>query len=385
MPTATPQNFSQQLKRVVVIIAAALVLVWILGLTKSDPATSDYQPEPIAVSVITVKPEPIRLQVHSQGTVTPRTESQLIPQVSGEVLWKSASLVSGGVFQKGDTLLRIDDRNYRDAKAQAEAALLRAEAEWELASSEDKRIAALKAKKLASESQAQQARRSRRIAEAGLQDAQAKLNQATRDLNHTEMTAAFTGRTRSAQVDVGQYVKQGQPVGQLYANDSVEVRLPLPDAQLEFLDQQIVSTGNYDIGRAPKVTLSAEYAGRSFQWQGKIVRTEGEIDARSRMVHVIARVDNTQTDQPMPVGLFAHASIEGRLLEDAFVIPRSAVRDQNRVLIVGADNKLSFRNVTLQRFERESAVITAGLNAGERVCTSFLAVAVEGMPVKPIE
>lgn len=118
---------------------------------------------------------------------------------------------------------------------------------------------------------------------------------------------------------------------------------------------------------------------------GKIVRTEGEIDARSRMVHVIARVDNTQTDQPMPVGLFAHASIEGRLLQDAFVIPRSAVRDQNRVLIVGADNKLSFRNVTVQRFERESAVITAGLNAGERVCTSSLAVAVEGMPIKPIE
>ncbi len=385
MPTATPQNFSQQLKRVVVIIAAALVSVWILGLTKSEPATSDYQPEPIAVNVITVHPESVRLRVRSQGTVTPRTESQLIPQVSGQVLWKSASLVSGGVFKAGDSLLRIDDRDYRDAKAQAEAALLRAEAEWELANAEDKRVAALKAKKLASESQAQQAQRSRQIAEAGLKDAQARLNQATRDLDHTELTAVFTGRTRSAQIDVGQYAKQGQPIAQLYANDSVEIRLPLPDSQLEFLDQQIVSTGNYDVERAPNVVLTAQYAGQSFQWQGKLVRTEGEIDERSRMVHVVARVDNTQTDQPMPVGLFAHASIEGRLIDNAFVIPRSAVRDKNRVLIVGADNKLSFRNVTVRRFERESAVITAGLNAGERICTSSLVVAVEGMPVKPVE
>ena len=385
MPAETRQYFTQQFKRVAVILAAALVLVWILAATKSDPATSDYQADAPAVSVISVKTEAVRLQVQSQGTVTPRTESHLIPQVSGEVVWVSPSLVSGGVFNHGDVLLRIDDRNYRDAKIRAEAALLRAEAEWELALSEDKRIASLRTQNLASESQAQQTQRTRRIAEANLKDAQAQLSQATRDLAHTALTAAFTGRVRSEDIDIGQYVQRGQPVALLYANDSVEVRLPLPDSQLAFLDSQIIGSGTYELERAPEVTLTAQYAGQDFEWSGKIVRTDGEIDARSRMVHVVAQVDNSSSAQPMPVGLFVHAKIEGRLIENAVVIPRSAVRDQNQVLIVDADNRLSFRDVNILRFERESAVINAGLAEGERVCTSFLAVAVEGMPVKPVE
>lgn len=385
MPAETRQYFTQQFKRVAVILAAALVLVWILAATKSDPATSDYQAEAPAVSVMSVKAEAVRLQVRSQGTVTPRTESHLIPQVSGEVVWVSPALVSGGVFNHGDVLLRIDDRNYRDAKIRAEAALLRAEAEWELAQSEDKRIASLRTQNLASESQAQQTQRTRRIAEANLKDAQAQLSQATRDLAHTALTAAFTGRVRSEDIDIGQYAQQGQPVALLYANDSVEVRLPLPDSQLAFLDSQIIDSGTYEVERAPEVTLTAQYAGQDFEWSGKIVRTDGEIDARSRMVHVIAQVDNSASAQPMPVGLFVHAKIEGRLIENAVVIPRSAVRDQNQVLIVNADNRLSFRDVNILRFERESAVISAGLAEGERVCTSFLAVAVEGMPVKPVE
>lgn len=385
MPAETRQYFIQQFKRVAVILAAALVLVWILAATKGGPATSDYQAEAPAVSVISVKAKAVRLQVQSQGTVTPRTESHLIPQVSGEVVWVSPSLVSGGVFNLGDVLLRIDDRNYRDAKIRAEAALLRAEAEWELAQSEDKRIASLRTQNLASESQAQQTQRTRRIAEANLKDAQAQLSQATRNLAHTALTAAFTGRVRSEDIDIGQYAQQGQPVALLYANDSVEVRLPLPDSQLAFLDSQIIGAGTYEVERAPEVTLTAQYAGQDFEWLGKIVRTDGEIDARSRMVHVIAQVDNSASVQPMPVGLFVHAKIEGRLIDNAVVIPRSAVRDQNRVLIVNEDNRLSFRDVNILRFERESAVISAGLAEGERVCTSFLAVAVEGMPVKPVE
>jgi len=385
MPAETRQYFTQQFKRVAVILSAALVLVWILAATKSDPATSDYQADAPAVSVISVKAKAVRLQVRSQGTVTPRTESHLIPQVSGEVVWVSPALVSGGVFNHGDVLLRIDDRNYRDAKIRAEAALLRAEAEWELAQSEDKRIASLRTQNLASESQAQQTQRTRRIAEANLKDAQAQLSQATRDLAHTALTAAFTGRVRSEDIDIGQYAQQGQPVALLYANDSVEVRLPLPDSQLAFLDSQIIGSGTYELERAPEVTLTAQYAGQDFKWSGKIVRTDGEIDARSRMVHVVAQVDNSSSAQPMPVGLFVHAKIEGRLIENAVVIPRSAVRDQNQVLIVNSDNRLSFRDVNILRFERESAVISAGLAEGERVCTSFLAVAVEGMPVKPVE
>ena len=155
--------------------------------------------------------------------------------------------------------------------------------------------------------------------------------------------------------------------------------------QLAFLNLPLGHRGELPLEQQPNVTLTAEYAGRTLSWQGKIVRTEAQIDTTSRMVHVIARVSNEEQDVPLNVGLFVNAEIEGLLVEDVVVLPRNALRNGNRVLVVDDENRLHYRSIEPLRLYRDQVLIQSGLEPGERVCVSPLQTAIEGMPVNPVE
>jgi multidrug efflux pump subunit AcrA (membrane-fusion protein) len=134
------------------------------------------------------------------------------------------------------------------------------------------------------------------------------------------------------------------------------------------------------------VTLDTDYGGQHYEWQGKLVRTEAEIDARTRMVNAVVRVENTgdTNTPPLPVGLFVNATIEGRLVDDIVVLPRAALRNQNQVLIVDADDRLRFRDFELLRFDRDQVMISKGLESGERINLSPIQTVIDGMRVKPV-
>ena len=169
-----------------------------------------------------------------------------------------------------------------------------------------------------------------------------------------------------------------------YAGDQAEVRLPIADRQLAFLNLPVGIRGELPPELQPAVTLTAEFAGQALSWRGRIVRTEAQIDTMSRMVHVVARVDNDDQDSPLAVGLFVSAEIEGLTAEDVVVLPRSALRAGNRVLVVDAEDRLHYRDVEPLRLYQDDVLIRAGLAAGERVCVSPIQTVVEGMPVKPV-
>jgi RND family efflux transporter MFP subunit len=332
--------------------------------------------------VITVKPESVELRVHSQGTVEPRTESALIPEVSGRVEWVSPALVSGGMFDAGEDLLRIEPADYETALARARAALAQAEAEEANARFEYERRLALVDRKLVSRSDVEAAERRLKVADAALQSARGGLDQARRDLERTRLSAPFAGVVRTESVDVGQFVNRGNPVATLYARDVVEVRLPLADASLAWLDLPLRMRGELAPEDAAEVVLSAEFAGREHHWQGHVVRTEGAIDPDSRMVHVVARV--TDADPPIPVGLFVEADIRGRRVDDIISLPRSVLREGNRVLVVDDEDRLHYRTIEPLRLYRDRVLVRAGLRSGERVCVSPIQTVVEGMRVAPV-
>jgi len=364
-----------------VLFVSSVIAVFLM---LTAPATEGSGSVAAVVSVrsLVVEPSDVLLHVMSQGTVEPRTEANLIPEVSGTVAWMAPSMVAGGRFERGEVLLRLDDRDYRSALTRAEAGHRRAEAEHNFAKSENERIQNLLERELASRSQAQNAARAFEVAVANLMDAQAALQQAQLDLERSQIRAPFSGRVRTEQVDVGQFVQRGSPIAVLYATDYVEVRLPISDTQLAYLDPELVISGVAAVNEATGVRLKAHYAGESREWQGQVVRTEGEIDTRSRMVHVVARVSSSESDSsPLPVGLFVKAEIDGLVAKNAYVIPRSAVRDGQRVLVIDAENRLHFRDVNVIRVERDSVIIDAGLNPGERICVSPLQAVVEGMTV----
>ncbi len=202
-----------------------------------------------------------------------------MPEVAGRVIWVSPSFASGGFFDDGQPLLRIEPSDYREAVIQARAAAAREElraarerAEADVARKEWGDLGGGEATPLTlREPQLAEA-------EAALEAARAALERAERNLDRTEIRAPYDGRVRHKQVDVGQYVTPGTPVATIYAVDYAEVRLPLADEELAFIDLPLDYWGDSGRGPGPEVVLSARFAGRAHRWEGHIVRTEGEID-----------------------------------------------------------------------------------------------------------
>ena len=336
------------------------------------------------VRVVEIQPKSVQLKVNSQGSVMPSTESQLIPEVSGKVSWMSPNLVAGGYFDDQEILIRVDDADYKTKLDRAQANLTRAEAEQQHNEFEYRRMQSLVKRNLVSRSQLENALRAFRVAEASLQDATANFNQAEQDLSRTQIKAPFAGLVRAENVDIGQFVSRGNSIATIYAGNQAEVRLPIADRQLAFLNIPVSIRGEIPKKFQPEVTLTAQYAGQTLAWKGTIVRSEAEIDVSSRMVQLVARVESSSNPVPLSIGLFVSAEIEGLAANNIVVLPREALRNDNQVLIVDKENRLRFRKIDTLRLYQDDLLIKAGLEAGERVCVSPIQTVIEGMKVNPI-
>ena len=375
------------------LLPIAILLLGVLATIILIYARPDVKKQPVEVipplvRVLDVVKTEHRMVVTSQGTVTPKTESTLIAQVAGQIIKTSRSFAPGGFFNKGDVLVHIDPRDYElavtRARAQvalAELRLAREQEEAEIARDEWQRIGKGEPTPLVL--------RMPQIkeAQAALDAARSTLQKAEIDLERTQIRAPYRGRIRIKNADVGQFVGPGTPLAVMYAIEYAEVRLPIPDAELAFLDFPVDFRDARHSGKGPEVEISAEFAGTRHAWAGYIDRLEGEIDARSRMVHVVARIDdpygkNSGNPIPLAIGLFVDARITGKVYQDIVALPREALRNENQVLVVDDENRLYFRNVSVLRKDKDTIYIQHGLENGERVCLSPLEVVVEGMKVR---
>lgn len=356
-------------------------------LVRGKPAagTTPQASEPLMARILTVEAESLRLRVRSQGTVTPRTESELVAEVPGTITVVGPGLEPGAFFREGDVLALLDARDLELAVARARATLERARAEEEFAKADRDRQQRLRDQGIASEAIVDDTRRTARIAAARRVEAEVDLERSERDLARTQIIAPFDGRTRTRAIDVGRFVSTGTPLARVYAVDYAEVRLPIPDAELAFLDLPL----GIEIppAQAPKVVLSARFRGEEHRWIGHIVRSEAEIDPRTRMVNVIARVarpyDATKRT-PLAAGLFVEAEIHGRWVEGVFRVPRSAIGRDNDVWVLDQEDRLRRRSVEVLRFERDHALISSGLVAQDRVSLLESRLAREGLAVRPL-
>ncbi|MFP6654659.1 MAG: efflux RND transporter periplasmic adaptor subunit [Myxococcota bacterium] len=404
------------------ILAGAALIVVVLVLARRIPEERPRQDAAPLVRIVVAEPTSYQFSVKAFGSVAPRTESDLIPQVSGEILWISSSLAAGGFFDAGEVLARIDAADYRVNRETARAVVARTESIFGRAQKELDRQQRLKDQSVSSESRIDDAVNGFRVAEANLSEARARLERATRDLARTELRAPYRGRVRSKAVDVGQFVTRGHTIARLYSVDVAEIRLPVPDRELAFLDVPLAprrfahrpidgkaaeeTSGPLDAGSP--VSLTAEFAGQFYHWAGVLVRTEAELDPRTRMVHLVAQVQDpfglaekvTDTARstnsieglpanqpfartaPLAVGLFVEAEIQGRTVENAFVIPRDALREGDLVYIVDSEDRIRFRKVEVLRMERENVIVGSGLESGERICSTPLEAAINGMRIR---
>ena len=354
------------------------------ALLKTGPSITPQAPvaKPPLVRALTVQPADFEFEATARGTVMPRSETDLIAEVSGRVVELSQSLVTGGFFQEDDVLLRIDPLDYEIALEQASAQVQRAVSELATARKNYERQRNLSKRQSTSESLEDDARNRLQIAEAAQREAKARLAIAERDLERTVVKAPYDGRVRTEQVDLGQFLNRGSRLAKLYAIDAAEVRLPIKDDELAFLNISLRDGSAWQ--KRPSVLLSAEFAGAVHRWSGEIVRTEGELDPKTRMIQLVASVADPYREgrTPLPVGLFVDAVITGGVQPNIVKLPRVAMVSPSEVYIVDSSDRLARRTVTVLRSQGDFVYINDGLLAGDRVCLSRLATAMPGIKVR---
>ncbi|MDX1644767.1 MAG: efflux RND transporter periplasmic adaptor subunit [Thermoanaerobaculia bacterium] len=361
-------------------VAAAVVII------RAKPEVerqATRTPDPV-VRVVEAHPGSLLLTVPSQGTVEPRVESTLVAQVAGEIAHVTPAFATGAFFERGELLLEIDRRDYELALDRAEAELARARLRLEQEEAQAV-VAREEWEELGEGAPSALTLRQPQLAEAraALRAAEAAQERAELDLDRTRVRAPFAGRVRAKRADLGQFVAPGTPLADLFSIDTAEVVLPIPQDQIAFLD---LSLGAQEGGGA-RVVLRADLGGRRGEWEGRVVRTGGEIDPRSRMLHLIAEVDDPYgrrggEREVLPMGLFVDAVIVGRRVEGIYELPRTALRDHRRLLVLENGDRLRYRSIELLRVERDTILVSDGLAPGDKVCVSTLEAVVDGMRVQ---
>ena len=376
---------------VIATIVAFVVVISLLNAGKPQPERGEAQSFAPTVFVEAVEPGQAQLSVHAQGEVKPKQEINLTTQVSGKITEVSSEFADGGVIEKGEKLVQIEDTDYRLAVTRARAqvaqqktALEIEQAESELARQDYEELQGTAGGDGPSDLTLRRPQLAR--AEADYNAAIANLRDAELALDRTTIRAPFNGRVRSINANVGQFVSVGSQLGRIFATDIAEIRLPLTDDDLARLN---LSLAFNDPENGPKVMLTTMVAGRERNWEGRIVRVDAAIDSSTRQVAAIVAVEDpygagADDGFPLAVGLFVDATIEGPTLEDAIILPRVAIVGGDSVYVITEDNKVALRPVTIAAYTQDGAVITGGLQTGERVAVSRVTVP-EGGEIRPLD
>lgn len=376
----------------ILILALGAVVAGSLVANRKPPEKEAVETTGALVHVTVAEVADRRVVVSGTGTVRPRKLINVVPQVSGRVERVSPRLVAGGFFKKGEVLFEIEDSDYRLALTRAEAA--RVKAEYDLARVESQaRVAEAEWKKLNGGSteapnplvlygpQLKNAR-------AALEAAEAAVEQAELDLERTRVRAPFNCRVSSEDVDPGQYVAPGSPVAVLSGTDVAEIVVPLPLAELRWIDvpRETGAPGE----KGPAATVSLEVGEGAYKWHGTVTRAHGELDSRDRMMGVVVEVEDPygleggSAPAPLASGAFVTVDIEGRTVGDVVAIPRGALRDGSTVWVADTGATLDIRKVTLVRREKNE-VLVSGLASGDRVILTTIAGAAEGLALRPVK
>ncbi len=378
----------------------------------------------VAVFLVSLAPEPERLEPPSQlpfvttaavaagsgpipvfgaGTVRPSAEVAITPQVGGRVVWVDPAFQSGGRFDAGQTLFRIEEEDYvvrlREAEAtlaDRQVAFLEAQEEAAIARAEYERYAEQEPGSIPLSEASPLALREPQLnaARAALDRDQARVAEANLAVARTRVNAPFNGYVRDESVDVGQFVAPGQPVGRLFAADAVEVVAPLSDANAALIpglwDQRAG-----DAGQRIAARVIAEYGDIRYAWDGYVDRAEASLDEQSRTIDVIVRVPDPFTagapagvttaldsTPPLLVGKFVDVEIQGLAPQSYFRVRRAALQPGNEVWAVDDNGAVTIVPVrTLQRGDDE-VYVTGALQDGQAVITGGIQFATDGMLVR---
>lgn len=371
-------RFPRFVMPVLILILAGIIVSVIF---KNPPTAKRFggaKQAQLIVDAKTIEPRSYRVQVASYGIVKPRTQSVLVAQVSGEISFISDSLRDGGFFEKGQMLLSIDERDYLAEVKIAEASLLSAKqalveeqargkqalADWQrLGSGDAPSDLVLRKPQLAAQ-------------QANVLSAQAKLEKAQLALERTKIVAPFSGRVLKKHVDIGQVVSNNAQLAEIFATDKVEIRLPINNKDLAFINLPEVYQSGEKTNQNSLVTFNSDLIGEQ-TWQGTLVRTEGAINDASQQLYVVAQIEDPYStpvsgQNPVKIGQYVSATIKGREIPNALVIPNNAIYQGSYVYVLDKENQLLRKDISLAWQGESESLVATGLMANERLVVTPL-------------
>jgi membrane fusion protein, multidrug efflux system len=369
----------------IVIVVFAFVVAKGLSSMKQPAEKKQQQRLGILVDSKPIVAEDLVYQIQSQGTVKPKLQTNLSSEVNGRIVEVAEQFIEGGFFNKGDLLVRVEQADYQTNVKAAQASLANAQAALE----EEKargRVAEEEWRSFTDGNAPELGLRRPQLASAlaTVRSAEAELERAKRDLARTEITAPYAGLVKSRSANLGQFISRGSVLGVIYGTDVAEVRLPLTDNDLAFLQLPTMA----DKSKQPAVELKASVAGKQLTWQGKIIRTEGILDERSRVIYAVAQVEDPYQRQAgnktevLRFGRFVQANILGNSTSDVIVIPRHLLLAQQQVLVIDSEQQLQFRSVVVERSDEHFAYIRQGFQADDLLAMSAIANPLAGTVVR---
>ena len=362
---------------ILAIIVGTVIGVVLLVLNKRVAKEDEKQRIVPAVEIVEVTAADHAVKIFTQGVVESARKTMLAAEVGGRVMEISPAFKRGGTVKKGERLVQIDPADFRATLAAAEVKRADAELALEL---ERARVqqAKLDWEKLGNGNEPLNPLVLRKpylaAAEASAASAVEAAAKARRDVERTEILAPFDAGLRSANAEVGAVVAPGTMVAELYASNDLEVRLPLSLEDFGFLDRDAKGI----------VTLKGTIGAEEYLWKAEPVRIDPEIERTTLSAHIAVKVLPTQGSAfPLPpVGLFVKAEIAGKTLGGVSEIPRRALLEGNRVIVVGEGNQIAFRDLVIPRRTRKTALVSGGLEAGDRIVLTRLSAPIAGMEVQ---
>ncbi|SEL82079.1 RND family efflux transporter, MFP subunit [Colwellia chukchiensis] len=374
----------------IAIIVAAVIGLIIFAVLSPKPAKKPVIIKPPLVEVQEIARANLSFTIASQGNLVPRTQTQIVSEVAGQIDTVNEKFQVGGFFSKGEVLLQINDSRYQVALLQAQArleaakALLveeqarkkQAEDEWRLTGRalSEAPILAIRVPQL------QKAQADVNAAKADVLDAKVKLAR-------THITAPYDAIIKAQQVDIGQYVNAGSVLATLFAVDYAEVRLPIKQRDVEFLTLPKI---NQPPAALSNIDIYYHIGGKEYHWPASLSRYEGEVDSRSRVHYVVAEINDpygifsANKSQELRIGTFVKAKITGKEVTDIVTLPREALHGANQLYLIDENNRLKIQKINILRHDAEHVYSYDQFAPGLRLVTTQLQTPVDGMALRVV-
>ena len=376
-------------RKVKIVFSIALIAIGIIALLvifKPEAAKVAIPEVVVRVDTITTERASYPIIVTANGTVQAETRGDLVAQVSGEIVQVAENFTTGGTFKKGDTLLQIDQRDFQANLSQATAALSQADSAYrqEQATAKQAEEDWRRLGNVEPASDLVMRKPQLAAAKAQLDSAQAAFETAELNLSRTTITAPYDGRIIERRAVLGQFITMAAPVAEIFSTERIEVRLPISQQEFQQLGLNDF-VHNSDEGIKCEVLITSSIGLQEYTWDAEIVRTDSTYDLNTRQINVIAEVSNpfsTNLNQPsLKIGQFVSARIQGRTVDDVYVIPNKSIREGGYVYVV-REGKLAKANVSILWQDDQNALISSGISDGELVVTTSLNSTLTGAKAK---